>query len=53
MEATIDIDVGGTFTNCFISIEGKIATGTAPTIPLKLGIGGIKAAAAAAAAKGG
>ncbi len=51
MEAIIDIDVGGTFTDCFISIEGKVATGKAPTIPLKLGVGRIKAAAATA--KGG
>lgn len=51
MEVIIDIDVGGTFTDCFISIEGKVPTGEAPTIPLKLGVGGIKAAAAAA--KGG
>ncbi len=51
MEATIDIDVGGTFTDSFISTEGKLSTQEAPTVPLKLGIGGIKAAAAAA--KGG
>jgi len=51
MEAIIDIDVGGTFTDCFISIEGKVATRKPPTIPLKLGVGRIKAAAATA--KGG
>jgi len=51
MEAIIGIDVGGTFTDCFISIEGKVATRKPPTIPLKLGVGRIKAAAATA--KGG
>jgi N-methylhydantoinase A/oxoprolinase/acetone carboxylase beta subunit len=50
-KATIDIDVGGTFTDCFIAIEGKVAIGKAPAIPLKLGVACIKAAAATA--KGG
>ncbi len=45
MKATIDFDVGGTFTDCFVTINGKVATGKSPTTPLELGVGCIKAIA--------
>ena len=45
MKATIDIDVGGTFTDCFVTIDGKVATGKSPTTPLKLGVGCVRAVA--------
>lgn len=45
MKATIDIDVGGTFTDCFVTIDGKVATGKSPTTPLKLGVGCVQAVA--------
>lgn len=30
-EVTVDVDIGGTFTDCFIRYDGDLATGKAPT----------------------
>ncbi len=43
MKATIDVDVGGTFTDCFALFDGRVATGKAPTTRQQLGLGCIQA----------
>ena len=46
---TISIDIGGTFTDCFVSYEGRTATGKAATTRYRLGEGFYRAIAECAA----
>ena len=39
LDTTIDIDIGGTFTDCFIRSNGHVATGKAETTSHDLSIG--------------
>lgn len=43
MRATIDIDIGGTFTDCFITCDGKIAITKTPTTAYNLSVGFMRA----------
>ncbi len=43
MKATVDVDVGGTFTDCFVLVDGRVATGKAPTTRQQPGLGCIQA----------
>ena len=45
---TIDVDIGGTFTDCFVRSNGKIATGKAETTSHDLSIGFLNAITSAA-----
>jgi len=46
---TIDVDIGGTFTDCFIRYDGDIATGKAETVESNLSQGFLNAVEATAA----
>ncbi|MCZ7526702.1 MAG: hypothetical protein M5U14_10185 [Acidimicrobiia bacterium] len=39
LENTISIDIGGTFTDCFVSYEGRSGSGKAPTTRHRLAVG--------------
>ena len=43
MRATIDIDIGGTFTDCFITADGKITLTKTPTTGHNLSVGFMRA----------
>ncbi|UCE56626.1 MAG: hydantoinase/oxoprolinase family protein [Desulfobacterales bacterium] len=48
MKAYIDIDTGGTFTDAFLLLDGKVAYAKSPTTPYRLSEGILRAVAAAA-----
>ncbi len=39
IENSISIDIGGTFTDCFVAYHGKTASGKAPTTRHRLSVG--------------
>ncbi len=43
MTGSINIDIGGTFTDCFTIVDGRVATTKAPTTPYNLSVGFMKA----------
>jgi N-methylhydantoinase A/oxoprolinase/acetone carboxylase beta subunit len=43
VRGSINIDIGGTFTDCFTIVDGRVATTKAPTTPYNLSIGFMRA----------
>jgi N-methylhydantoinase A/acetophenone carboxylase len=52
LSATIDVDIGGTFTDCFVVWDGRYGKGKAPTTHYQASVGFKNAIAAAAASFG-
>ena len=51
--ATIDVDIGGTFTDCFVRLpDGRVAACKTPTTGFRLAVGFMRALKAAAAELG-
>lgn len=52
MRATINIDIGGTFTDCFVTADDKVSQGKAPTTRYNIALGFRQAIEAAAGGLG-
>jgi N-methylhydantoinase A/oxoprolinase/acetone carboxylase beta subunit len=50
--ASVDVDVGGTFTDAVVSLDGRVATAKAPTTGYNLAVGFLRALETAAAELG-